>query len=192
MGDLLAAKLAATLGRPLECGDALREVDAIVALGCPAAADGALSPLGEERVAHAVALFSGGLAPRLLFSGGGGRRAKAPEAVLMAARARELGVPADAVLTEVRSRNTWENARRSAQLLGELGCRRVWLVSQPFHLRRARRLFRLAGLEAFAAPMAASLQRREPRRALRWIGREYAAWLAMPIRHRDASRPSRR
>jgi uncharacterized SAM-binding protein YcdF (DUF218 family) len=51
----------------------------------------------------------------------------------------------------------------------------VWLVSQPFHLRRAAFLFRKCGLEPLAWHLDDSLQYRWPRLGLRWIAREYAA-----------------
>ena len=53
----------------------------------------------------------------------------------------------------------------------------MWLVTQPFHTRRARWYFRRAGFEALAWHVEDSIEYREPRRALRWIAREYAAWV---------------
>ena len=53
----------------------------------------------------------------------------------------------------------------------------VWIVTQPFHGRRARRCFRRAGLDARVWPIVDGIEEREPSRALRWIAREYAAWL---------------
>lgn len=60
---------------------------------------------------------------------------------------------------------------RAGALLGP-----VWLVTQPFHTRRARLCFRRAGVTAWVWPMADSVQHRDPRRALRWSSREYLAW----------------
>lgn len=53
----------------------------------------------------------------------------------------------------------------------------VWLVTQPFHGRRARLCFRRAGFEARVWPIVDSLEHRDPRRALRWCLREYLAWI---------------
>ena len=56
------------------------------------------------------------------------------------------------------------------------GVQRVWLVTQPFHGRRARGLFRRAGLDPRVWAIDDGLQHQHPARALRWIAREYAAW----------------
>jgi uncharacterized SAM-binding protein YcdF (DUF218 family) len=64
----------------------------------------------------------------------------------------------------------------SAALLASEGCRRIWLVTQPFHTRRCRRWFRRAGLEALAWSAPDSLQYRRARRGANWVLREYAAW----------------
>lgn len=97
----------------------------------------------------------------------------------MAAYARELGVPDRSLRVERASRSTAENARLTAALLAPEGIRRVWVVSQPFHTRRARRWFRRAGLEALAYHDPDSVQFRQPRRAIAWSLREYGAWVRM-------------
>src|SRR5687767_15453077 len=121
------------LGAPLSVRDREQPADAIVVVGAPLAPSGGLSSVGEERVRAGVELWRRGLAPLLCFSGGGpGRLADgtAREADIMAARARELGVPAEALRVERDSLSTADNARRSAALLAGDGCRRVWLVTQ--------------------------------------------------------------
>ncbi len=58
----------------------------------------------------------------------------------------DLGVPAAALLTEERSRNTRENAEMSARLLCERGIQKVLLVTSALHMRRAVHLFEQQGL----------------------------------------------
>lgn len=169
------------MGHPLEVRDAPRRVDALVVLGSPTRDDGSLSEVGEERVRLAVTLWRRGVAPLVVFTGAGAAHTPA-EAPAMAARARALGLPDQAIRVEARSRTTRENARLSAELLAGEGAREVWLVTQPFHLRRARSLFRRAGLRAYAAPDPDSIQYRRPTWALRWIAREYAALFAERVR----------
>ncbi|MGD0546286.1 MAG: YdcF family protein [Terracidiphilus sp.] len=62
-----------------------------------------------------------------------------------------LGIPRDAIVSERRSTSTRENALETARLLEDLPGKRVLLTSD-FHIFRASRAFRKAGIEA--APMA--------------------------------------
>jgi len=48
---------------------------------------------------------------------------------------------------EPHSRNTWENAYFSAQVLSQYKITRIVLVTQAFHMRRAARAFDLQGLD---------------------------------------------
>lgn len=54
---------------------------------------------------------------------------------------------------EEQSRTTWENAVLSAELLQPQGVRRVVLVTQAWHMQRARWSFEQAGFEVITAPM---------------------------------------
>ena len=169
-----AGALASLLERPLVLrGAPLRPLDAIVVLGAPLGPGGALTDVLEERIAAAAALWRAGGAPHGGATGGGtGPR---PEAAAMADALRALGVPD--VLVEPASRTTADNARLVAALLAPRGARSIWLVTQPFHGRRAARLFRAAGLEPHVWHIDGSLEYRDRPRALRWLAREYAAWL---------------
>ena len=104
--------------------------------------------VSAQRVTHAAALLLAGLTPRLLLSGGVTDRGDRSEAESMAAIARDLGVPDDALLLEPHSRTTVENLTRSVALLaGEdllATIRTVHLVSCPWHMRRVSHLARLA------------------------------------------------
>lgn len=59
----------------------------------------------------------------------------------------DLGVPAAALLTEERSRNTRENAEMLARLLRESGIQKVLLVTSALHMHRVVKLFELQRLE---------------------------------------------
>jgi SanA protein len=151
---------------------------AIVVLGASLRADGGLTRALDERVRVGVDLWRRQLAPVVIMTGGGsGVRV---EADAMAARAAELGVPMAALRCEREARNTAENAFNVAADL-EPGTR-VWVVTQPFHLRRSMYHFRRAGLTPLAWHNDASIQFERPA-SLRWIAREYLAWLLVPVRN---------
>lgn len=145
-----ASACGAPLGQELFVhGAPLWRADAIVVLGNrpPRGPDGRVAPETARRVRRGAELYARGLAPLLIVTGGratGG----GTEADVMAAYARELGVPAEAIRMERRSRDTAENARYAIALLceGRANCHpRVIVVSSAYHLRRARRLFECAG-----------------------------------------------
>ncbi len=172
-------QLARLLGKPLQESALLAPADAIVVLGSPPRPDGRPTLVLGERVAAACELFARGVAPLVCVTGGGlaGRN----EADAMAAAARARGIPDAALLLERRATNTLENARLCAPLLRARGVRSLWVVTQPFHTRRAAYCFRRQGFEVRAWHIE-GLQQRSPRSAMRWQLREYAAWLVLGVR----------
>jgi len=82
---------------------------------------------------------------------GGSVLAGEPEAKLMqAALEREFGVPVR--WAESRSRNTHENAMRSAEILAREHISRVVLVAHSFDMPRAKAEFAAQGIEVIPAP----------------------------------------
>ena len=102
----------------------------------------------DTRVAERGAeLFLQGYAPLLVFSGGLGRLTDGmwdePEADKFAQIARDMGVPADKILTENRSTNTGENIALTHALLKKhtIPVKRMILVQKPYMERRAYATF---------------------------------------------------
>ncbi|KAL7923111.1 DUF218 domain-containing protein [Trichoderma austrokoningii] len=114
----------------------------------PADAIFCLCSLDTRIAAHAAQLHLDGLAPYLIFSGDSGALTKGlfaePEAVVFAAIAREMGVPADRIIVEPRARNTGENVRFTHDLLREKGLefKNLVLVQKPYMERRTYATFR--------------------------------------------------
>jgi len=129
---------AAALDR-IGSGDRLRtDYDAIVVAGAGVLASGAPSRPLAARVDLAVKLHREGRAPLIVMTGGVGAHPPA-EAEVAARRARSQGVPEDAIVLESRSTSTEENAQFAASILGRSA--RVLLVTDRFHVFRARRVF---------------------------------------------------
>jgi uncharacterized SAM-binding protein YcdF (DUF218 family) len=173
-------RLVRLLEAPLVVDDPLEPADAIVVLGAPLRPGGRLSQILEERVDAAAALYRAGAGRHVVATGGiteGGSRA---EADAIAEALAGVGIPD--VLVEREARSTADNAAFTARLLAPLGVRTVWLVTQPFHGRRAAHLFRRAGLEPRVWHIADSVEYRDRRRALRWVTREYASWVLLAAR----------
>ncbi|MGQ0505601.1 MAG: YdcF family protein [Myxococcaceae bacterium] len=159
--------------------DARRASPVIVVLGARVLEGGVPSSALYARVAHGVALYRQGLAPLLLFSGGVGSYPPS-EAQAMLKMALAAGVPREACLLEEESHSTEENADFSAKLLQARGIHEVLLVSDPYHLLRATRYFRRAGLTPHASPALMTERNiRWPDR-LYWTVREAFALLTRP------------
>lgn len=87
----------------------------------------------------------------LLVSGGRPLNAELSEAAVMAAiLTREFGVPVR--WQEEESVDTVGNARHSAEILHRAGITRIVLVTQAFHMPRARMLFEAEGFAVIPAP----------------------------------------
>lgn len=87
----------------------------------------------------------------VLVSGGRPLQAESSEAAVMAAiLEREFGVPVR--WREEDSLDTAGNASFSARLLAPVGVKRIVLVTQAFHMPRARLLFAAQGFEVIPAP----------------------------------------
>ncbi|MCA9615831.1 MAG: YdcF family protein [Sandaracinus sp.] len=116
--------------------------DAIVVAGCRVMPDGRPSPALARRAELATELWRGGLAPRVVFTGGVGDHGGS-EASVAAAHARSRGLRADAVWLEERSTSTEENARYAAEVLADAGLprARVLVVSDSYHVLRCERVF---------------------------------------------------
>lgn len=132
--------------------DDARRSEVIVVLGARVQEDGQASPTLRARVEHAVALYRRGLAPRLLFSGGVGDFG-ASEASVARDLAVTLGVPERACLLEELSHSTAENGYFSTAVLTAHGLRSVVVVTDPYHLPRAREIFHANGLEVTGSPV---------------------------------------
>lgn len=109
----------------------------------------ALQAWSVQRVFAGVALWHALPGSRLVFAGGG--REYYPEAVAMGSLAQHLGVPANAITLETKSRDTWENARNVAALSPALP-KRVWLVTSALHMPRSLAAFRAWGFDPCAWP----------------------------------------
>lgn len=128
----------------------LGPADAIVVLGA-GAADDYLSERSLRRAVHGMRLFQRGLAPVLVLHGPAGGSGP-PEADTRAALARDLGLPAGAIVV-TGGLTTRDEARRSWSELSPAGRTRVLLVTGSHHMWRARAMFERQGFTVLPAPV---------------------------------------
>lgn len=157
----------------------LPKTDAIVVLGgtlTPPASPGSDANLSAaaDRLVYAARLYKLGKSPIILISGGNATSAETmdAESVHAAALLRGWGIPADAILTETESVNTYENAVYSKLMLDQHNLKSVLLVTSALHMPRALATFESAGVQAI--PAATDFESRLPAAS----GME--AWVADP------------
>ena len=134
------------------------EPQVMVILGCQVKNDGP-SQLLRDRLDEALSYLDDHPDLTVVVSGGQGPDEPSTEARAMADYLIEEGVEEDQILLEDQSHNTVQNFRYTAQLLEEQGYdlenTQVLVVSNGFHLTRARMLAERTGFEevsTLAAP----------------------------------------
>lgn len=160
--------------------DTSTPADALVVLGARVDPDGAPSPTLRARVEHAVVLYRRGLAPKLVFSGGVGDFGDS-EARVGQRLAASLGVPEGDCLLEEASHSTAQNAAFTAKLLARHSLRSVIVVTDPYHLPRALRLFARERVLATGSPVLAAPRHHDVVLRLAWTLREVAAHVRLSL-----------
>lgn len=125
--------------------------DAAIVLG--AAVWGAeVSPVFRERINHGINLYRKGQVRKLIFTGGRGNGGEPTESAAARRYALQRGVPARDILIEEKSHTTYENMLYAKELADARGLRKVLIVSDPLHMKRAVAMARDVGLVAEPSP----------------------------------------
>ena len=125
--------------------------DAAIVLGAAVWSD-EVSPVFRERINHAIELYRDGKVRKIIFTGGQGNKDELTEAAAARRYAIENGIPEKDILVEQRSHTTYENVVNAKQLADANGLKKVLIVSDPMHLKRAVAMARDVGLEAYPSP----------------------------------------
>lgn len=114
------------------------------------------SPVLQERINHALNLYQAGAVDYLIFTGGIGQGDRMTESEVAREYALEQGIPADQILIETASHNTYENLIEARKIIRTQGFDRVLIVSDPLHMRRAMTMAEDLGLNAAPSPTPTS------------------------------------
>jgi uncharacterized SAM-binding protein YcdF (DUF218 family) len=129
--------------------------DVIIVFGCPTYEGNVISTTFsaclQARAHHAADLYTRGLAPHIIPTGGlTGPPPTEAEAMSMLLQAE--GVPAEAIIPEEQARDTVQNIQYSRAIMSAHGWRTAILVSEPNHIKRAALIARDAGLDFTISP----------------------------------------
>ena len=127
------------------------QADAAVVLGA-AVWTNQVSPVFKERINHALNLYRKGQVRKLIFTGGQGNPGEPTESAAARDYAIQSAIPASDILIEEKSHTTYENILYAKQLADTHGIKKVLIVSDPLHEKRAMAMAEDTGLVAEASP----------------------------------------
>lgn len=125
--------------------------DAAVVLGAAVWTDD-VSPVFRERINHAINLYRIGQVRKLIFTGGQGNPGEPTESAAARDYALQSGIPASDILIEEKSHTTYENILYAKQLADTHGIKKVLIVSDPLHMKRAMAMAADVGLASDPSP----------------------------------------
>jgi uncharacterized SAM-binding protein YcdF (DUF218 family) len=165
LGLILIAVTGAAVWRAAHTDDASRvdRVDAIVVLGA-AQYGGRPSPAFEGRLEHALLLYRQERAATVLVIGGKRPGDRTTEAEAGRAWLIEAGLPEEAVEAVPEGTTTLESLRAVGRVMRGHGLRSAFLVSDPWHNLRVKRMAGDLGIEAYASATWRSAFRTETSR----------------------------
>ncbi len=108
-----------------------------------------------DRVIYAAEVYRDGKSEKILLSGGSiewlgdGNTTPADD---MAALLLDMGIPQEALILENTSRNTYENALYTKEILEAEGIEQILLVTSAMHMPRAVALFENQGFDVIPLP----------------------------------------
>lgn len=173
---LIVGLTAFAVWRAAHTDDASRieRADVILVLGA-AQYDGAPSPVFEGRLRHAALLYREGRSDTVMVLGGTapGDRTSEAEAGRDWLIANE-GLPADAVVASPIGGTTLESLRAAADWMHERDLGSAFLVSDPWHNLRVKRMASDLGIEGYASATWQSAARTEGTRFEGYVRETFA------------------
>ncbi|MGC9968971.1 MAG: YdcF family protein [Bryobacteraceae bacterium] len=131
--------------------DETQPTDVIVILGA-AEYRGKPSPVLKARLDHGLELFREKKAPRILTTGGAGGDPRFTEGQVGRDYLIRQGVPAEAILVEAEGESTIQSTAAAAEIMRRAGLRSCILVSDGYHIFRAKKMLEAQGLSVYGSP----------------------------------------
>jgi uncharacterized SAM-binding protein YcdF (DUF218 family) len=131
--------------------DEAQRAEAIVVLGA-AQYNGHPSPVLKARLDHALDLYQRGLSRTIITTGSYGADPNVSEAEVSKQYLIQHGVVVADIITEQGSGTTYDSIQAASGLLKAKGWKSALVVSDGFHLYRAKKMFADNGIVAYTSP----------------------------------------
>jgi uncharacterized SAM-binding protein YcdF (DUF218 family) len=149
----LAAKVAQVSGEIARQStmDEAQPADIILVLGA-AEYRGKPSPVLRARLDHALLLYTKGLAPRILTTGGAGGDPVYTEGAVGRSYLVSQGVPSEAIIVEPEGESTVHSTAAAAEIMRRMELKSCIVVSDGYHIYRVKKLLESRGLTVYGSP----------------------------------------
>jgi uncharacterized SAM-binding protein YcdF (DUF218 family) len=117
------------------------------------------SPVFEERIKHAIALYRKGIISKILFTGGVGNGKQYAESEVARNYALKQGVHSSDIFIDTVSKTTQQNLLETQKLLKLHVLHSAIIISDPLHMRRAMVMAEDIGLSVASSPTPTSRYR---------------------------------
>lgn len=127
------------------------KADAAIVLGA-AVWENEPSPVFRERINHGINLYKNADINKLIFTGGVGDSNELAEAMVGKNYAVANGVKVADILTETRSRTTYQNLKNALEVASGQKLTKFLIVSDPLHMKRSVLMAKHLGMDAYPSP----------------------------------------
>lgn len=134
--------------------DEAQPADVIVILGA-AAYRGRPSPVLKARLDHGLELYRRGIAPRIITTGGAGGDPHFTESEVGRNYLVRRGVPSEAIIIEPGGESTAQSTIAVAEIMRRMNLSSCVVVSDGYHIFRAKKLLEERGLRVYGSPRPA-------------------------------------
>lgn len=131
--------------------DDAQPADVIVVMGA-AEYRGKPSPVLQARLEHALELFQKKMAPHIITTGGAGGDPVFTESTVGRNYLMGKGVPTEAIILEDEADSTIHSAVAVAEIMHRMGLRKCILVTDGYHIFRAKKMLEARGLTVYGSP----------------------------------------
>jgi vancomycin permeability regulator SanA len=181
LGILVATAVAVWNAAHTDDARRIDHADVIVVLGA-AQYNGRPSPVFEGRLKQAALLYQEDRSPRVLVLGSNQPGDMTTEADAGRDFLIAEGLPANAVFADPRGHTTYESLEAAARFMKERDLHSAFLVSDPWHNLRIKRMAGDLGIQAYASATWHSAARSEGTRFTGYV-RETFAYLYYRLLH---------